>query len=263
MKEKIYLVIMLILMCSLLSCSSRKPPAEIIKPTDVKTVSLPDTLRGKAPDFYEVNGSRYYPLPDSHGFVQFGKASWYGSKFHGKPTASGEIFNMHAKSAAHKTLPLGTYVTVANLSNNKEILVKINDRGPFVKGRIIDLSYSAAKDLDLVGPGVADVKVTALGKEIGKSTLGGGNKTLVEVKELKKGEFTIQVGAFKEKQNAQDLADRLKIVFEYINIQVYNDAEKGTLYRVRVSKSKTLTQAGEFEKRLEDMGFKEAFIVRL
>ena len=263
MKKSISLFIIPILISSLLSCAGRIPPEKISKPPDVNIVSLPETIEGKPLDYYEVNGMRYYPLPDSHGFIEIGKASWYGSEFHGKPTASGEVFDMHNKSAAHKTLPLGTYVKVLNLSNNKEIVVKVNDRGPFIKGRIIDLSYSAAKELELVGPGVVDVKVTALGKEVGKITSSGKNVTLIEVNELERGEFTVQVGAFMNIENARNLTNRLKVIFDYADIQQYNDAERGILYRVHVSKSKTLTQATEFEKKLEEMGFKEAFIVRL
>ncbi|MBN2059957.1 MAG: septal ring lytic transglycosylase RlpA family protein [Deltaproteobacteria bacterium] len=263
MKKYLCLLITPILMSSLLSCAGRIPTERITKPTDVNIVSLPDTIKGKPPDSYEVNGIRYYPLPDSYGYVEIGQASWYGSKFHGNPTASGEIYNMYDKSAAHKTLPLGTYVSVLNLSNNKEVVVKINDRGPFIKGRIIDLSYSAAKELDLVGPGIIDVKVTALGKEIGRTLSNDRNATLIEANELEKGEFTIQVGAFLQIENAVNLTNRLKVIFDYADIQRYNDAEQGTIYRVHVSKSKTLSQASELEKRLEEMGFREAFIVRL
>ena len=123
-------------------------------------------VRGQKP--YVINGERYFPISDAQGFVQRGLASWYGKKFHGRPTASGEIFDMNRMSAAHKTLPLGTYVRTVNLKNNKQIVVKINDRGPFVKGRIIDLSYAAAKKIGLIGPGVARVKLTVMGKEVEK-----------------------------------------------------------------------------------------------
>ena len=224
---------------------------------------LPTSSKGKVTDSYVVNGKRYYRLDASHGFVQTGKASWYGSKFHGRPTASGEIYNMYKKSAAHKTLPLGTYVKVLNLSNKKETVVRINDRGPFVKGRVIDLSYAAAKEIDLISIGVSDVKVIALAKEVdGPKSKNGGNPR-IEIKDLDKGEFTIQVGAFMDKDNAQTLADRLKVLYDYVKISRYVDSEKGALYRVHVSKSNTLHKAMEIEKKLEDMGFAEAFIVRI
>jgi len=195
--------------------------------------------------------------------VQNGNASWYGKKFHGRPTANGEIYDMYEKSAAHKTLPLGTYVKVVNLSNKKQVIVRINDRGPFVKGRVIDFSYAAAKEIDLVGPGVARVKIVALGKEVGKIESPSGNKPVIEIKDLKKGEFTVQVGAFKNEKNAIRLCSRLKVVFDYVDMERFEDINKGMVYRVRVSKSGTLTKAGEMESKLESMGFEEAFIVSL
>jgi rare lipoprotein A len=154
-------------------------------------------------------------------------------------------------------------VKVLNLSNKRYAILRINDRGPFVKGRIIDLSYGAAKEIGLIGPGVADVKIVALAREVGKFKSPQGLKPVVEFTDLNKGEFTIQVGAFKNKDNALRLADRLKVIFSYVDTTTYDDKDKGMLYRVRVSKSKTLNQAGEIEKRLEGMGFEEAFIVSL
>ena len=132
-----------------------------------------------------------------------------------------------------------------------------------MKGRIIDISYAGAKEIALIGPGVADVKIIAYGKEVGRLKSKGGSKPLVELKDLGKGEFTIQVGAFHDKENALRLADRLRVLFGYVNIKSFRDKDRRTIHRVHVSKSKTLTQAGEIEKRLEEMGFKEAFIVRI
>ena len=228
-----------------------------------KLIVLPE--KSKDPSFrpYVINGERYYPLPDSDGFVQTGNASWYGKKFHGRPTASGERYNMYKESAAHKTLPLGTFVRVLNFSNKKQIIVRINDRGPFVKGRIIDLSYAAAKKIGLIGPGVAPVRIVALGRQVGKLKSPQGIKPVVEIRDLKLGDFTVQVGAFKDQNNALKLADRLKVIFDYVDVSVHDDTGEGTLYKVRVSKSKTLTKAGKIEKRLEAMGFDKAFIVSL
>lgn len=261
MKKQLYICLIPVFL--LFACARGKPYVHVVKPPPPKTITLPKTAMEEIPGSYVVNGARYYPLPDSHGFVQFGKASWYGKEFHGRPTSNGEIYDMHKKTAAHKTLPLGTYVKVLNLSNNRHTIVRINDRGPFVKGRIIDLSYASAKEITLIGPGVTDVKITALGKQVGKSTSKIGAKPIVELKDLKEGDFTIQVGAFKDKNNALRLADRLKVIFDYVNISKYIDKDDITLFRVHVSKSHTLTQAGEIEKRLEDMGFTEAFIVRI
>jgi rare lipoprotein A len=246
----------LILSLFLISCAGSGSPIRISKPSSAK-------IKTSAHESYVVNGKRYYSLPDSTGFVETGEASWYGKKFHGNSTASGEIYDMHKLSAAHKTLPFGTYVKVINLENNRYTIVRINDRGPFVKGRIIDLSYQAAKELLLIGPGVGPVKITALGKEIEKKVSNKKSSPVLEVKNLKTGEFTIQVGAFKDKKNATSLARRLKVIFKYVNIIEYLDDNKVTLYRLHVSKTTTLGKAGEMEKKLEDMGFTEAFIVRL
>ncbi len=253
--------LLLIMATQFLSACARERVYVKASPPPIKVIVLPETEEGIRP--YEVNGERFYPLTKADGFVQYGKASWYGKKFHGRPTSSGEVFNMYKKSAAHKTLPLGTYVSVLNLSNKKQSVVRINDRGPFVKGRIIDLSYAAAKEIGLVRPGLADVKIVALGKEVGRLKTASGPRPVVELADLERGEFTIQVGAFQDRENALRLADRLKVVFDYVHIAVYLDEDQRTFYKVQVSRSKTLTQAGEIEKKLEDMGFTEAFIVRI
>ena len=214
-------------------------------------------------DFYVVNGERYYPIPNSLGFIETGKASWYGKDFHGHPTSSGEIYDMYKKTAAHKTLPIGTYVKVMNLENNKSTIVRINDRGPFIRGRIIDLSYTAATELDIVVPGSADVKIIALGKEIGELKSKDGPIPLLDIKDFETGEFTVQVGAFKDKNNALTLVERLKVIFDYVNIVEYTDKDNQVFFRLHVSKSTTLAKAGEIEKRLEAMGFTDSFILRI
>ena len=111
---------------------------------------------------YEVLGKRYTVMPSASGYKERGVASWYGHKFHGNLTSNREVYDMHAMTAAHKTLPLPTYVRVRNLSNGRTIIVRVNDRGPFVHNRIIDLSYSAAKKLDMIGSGTSLVEVEAI-----------------------------------------------------------------------------------------------------
>lgn len=115
------------------------------------------------PASYAVFGKTYRLLPTSKGYVEEGMASWYGDKFHGKPTSSGTPYDMHAYTAAHKTLPIPSYVIVTNTETKKSITVLVNDRGPFVKGRIIDLSLAAAKELNVVQKGTAPVRVEAVG----------------------------------------------------------------------------------------------------
>lgn len=230
----------------------------------VNRIVLPDTAPGKEPPPYVVRGVRYYPLPDAQGFVQTGQASWYGRPFHGRTTSNGETYDMYRPTAAHKTLPFGTRVRVENLTNGKSTLVRINDRGPFVKGRIIDLSYGSAKKIGLVGPGVATVRITALGRQIATRTRsGGGERPVVETRDLRSGEFTVQVGAFVNRSNALHLAKRLGVLFDYVKVMVYVDEKNRTLHRVRVTKSTSLDEAGKREEQLKGMGFQDSFVVRI
>lgn len=111
---------------------------------------------------YTVAGTTYYPLESAKGFTETGVASWYGGKFHGRKTASGEKYNQNKMTAAHKTLPFGTKVRVKNLENGKTAVVRINDRGPFKKGRVIDLSKAAAKKLDITKTGTAKVRIKVM-----------------------------------------------------------------------------------------------------
>lgn len=242
MKHKIYIFILLFLLFS--ACSSKKTYVRVAYPIPGK--STPEKRDGS----YEINGERYYPVSSSAGFVQTGNASWYGGEFHGRKTSNGEVYDMNGKSAAHKILPFNTYVKVQNLANNKCTIVRINDRGPFVKGRIIDLSYAAAKEIDLVGPGTSKVKITALSRD----QIDPG---------IQEGIFTVQVGAFSEHDNARRLADKLRVLYSYVRISEYINEDKIRFFRLHVSKTHTLHSAVETEKKLEEMGFTEAFIVRL
>jgi len=252
-----------VVLLSLTACSKRVHHVPVGVPPSKRLVVLPETKAYDKMRPYVVNGETYYPIPSAEGFVQEGLASWYGADFHGRPTANGEVFDMYQPSAAHKTLPLGTYVRVSNLAAKRETIVRINDRGPFVKGRVIDLSYAAAKDLGLLGPGVAPVRIEALARQVGEVESSGVKQPVVEILDLEEGLFSVQVGAFSDRRNALRLADRLRPVFGDADVSVYVDKDRGVLYRVRVSKSRTLTQAAQVEERLEAMGFAEAFIVAL
>ena len=258
-----YLIIAIVLAGLVSACGQRDRYVRVTSPSSPKSVLVPQKSRGGSAQYYTVNGVRYYPLPDSVGYSEIGNASWYGGKFHGRRTASGEIFDMHKRSGAHKTLPIGTYVRVINLDNNKYTVLRINDRGPFVKGRIVDLSYAAAKEIGLIGPGVAKVRVTALGKEIKSAGTTNNSPAVVEVTDLNLGDFSVQIGAFQDEKNANQLADRLRVIFEYVNVVKYADANNRIFYRVWVSKTGTLQDAGDMEKRLENMGFIDAFVVRM
>jgi len=260
---KIRIPFLLIIPFIITSCIHTRPYVEVVGHATSRPSPQPEKKSGLQTDYYIVNGERYYPLPDSLGFTETGKASWYGEEFHGRPTSSGETYDMNKKTAAHKTLPLGTYVKVINLENNESTIVRINDRGPFVKGRIIDLSYGAAKEIDMADTGLADVQVVALGREVGDLPQENGAVPILDLRDFETGEFTVQVGAFKERSNAYNLAERLKVDFEYVNVMEYASKDNGVFYRVHVSKSTALSRAWEFEKRLEKMGFTEAFILRI
>ena len=132
-----------------------------------------------------------------------------------------------------------------------------------MKNRIIDLSYAAAKEIDLIGPGVAKVRIEALGRQVDAVKSPIGISPIVEIKDFKTGEFIVQAGAFKNKNNALKLTNRLKVVFQNVEIQVKNESVLGKIYKVRISKITTLTRATEIERKLKTMGFNEAFIASL
>lgn len=141
-----------------------RPPAAGEIPANVHDIpdAVPEPVersRYGNPESYEVFGKRYDVMADARGFKERGHASWYGKKFHGRRTSSGEKYDMFAMSAAHKTLPIPTFARVTNLSNGKSVVVRVNDRGPFHEGRIVDLSYTAAAKLDLIAHGSAEVEL--------------------------------------------------------------------------------------------------------
>lgn len=211
------------------------------------------------PKPYKVLGKWYQPIPSAKDFRQEGIASWYGADFHGKKTSNGEIYDMHALTAAHKTLPLGTWVRVRNTSNDKEVVVRINDRGPFVGKRIIDLSYTAAQKLDMVGPGTAPVVVVALGASKGKAPP-SEPPTEFEPLDYDRGTFTFQVGAFKNRSNAERLVRTLSKTYPNAHISRY-DTGSEIFYRVRVGKYSSLQQIMKEEHELAKAGFADSFIV--
>lgn len=211
------------------------------------------------PQPYKVGKHWYQPLKDADDYRERGTASWYGRQFHGRKTASGETYDMHALTAAHKTLPMGTYVRAHNLHNGKTVDVRINDRGPFVRGRVIDLSYEAAKRIGVIGPGTAPVEIVALGSLKETEVAGKVQQTLVPG-DYYSGDFTIQVGAFKERQNAEKLRNELALTYRDTHIGVYEGAQ-GTFYRVRVGRTNRLEQARKFQEILEAAGYEDAMVV--
>lgn len=180
----------------------------------------------------------------STGTTQRGIASWYGEPFHGRTTASGETYDMHGLTAAHRQLPLGTRVAVRNLDNGRQVELRINDRGPFIRGRILDLSYGAAKVLGVVGPGLAKVEIRIL--EIGDGRSGPGLNS----------RFTVQLGAFSQRQNAIALMRRAAKRHEGVEVD-----SKGDVHRVRLGLFSSQTAAEELRRQLMAEGFEALVIV--
>lgn len=149
---------------------------------------------------YTIRGKTYRPFTSAHGFTEVGVASWYGPGFHGKLTANGERYNQNSMTAAHKLLPFNTDIRVTNLDNGKSIVVRINDRGPFVDNRVIDLSRTGAEKIGMIGPGTARVRLEAVNAKAPILTPDGDMR----------GTFYIQVGAFRVRSNAQRLINTLK-----------------------------------------------------
>jgi rare lipoprotein A len=209
---------------------------------------------------YEVRGKRYYPLPSAEDYVERGIASWYGSDFHGRRTSTGEIYNMYAHTAAHKTLPLNTYVQVINEKNGKKTVVRINDRGPFVDGRVIDLSYAAATDLGMAEQGLAPVEIVALGYARENWQDGKYVREYVKPPSYLVGDFTIQVGSFVQQENAQRLYASLSSRYPGTTITVF-DLGAQRFYRVRVGQYSRLDEAETAAKRFQELGFPHAFVI--
>lgn len=218
------------------------------------------------PRDYEVFGKRYVVMQSSYGFSEQGIASWYGSKFHGNPTSSGEIYDMYSMTAAHKTLPLPTTVKVTNLKNGRTVVVRVNDRGPFVPKRIIDLSYSAAQKLDMLRSGTTPVEIVAVtgsnaGYPVSVPAETPASDAAVAANGIEQPATDraaptlavayLQVGAFGESINAQLLKSRLQsdgLIDIFIH---YEPGVAPALYRVRIGPIGTVDEYQQLVNRVE------------
>jgi rare lipoprotein A len=178
-------------------------------------------------------------------YVEEGIASWYGVPFDGRRTSNGEIYNMHQFTAAHRTLPFNAVVRVTNLTNGKQTEVRINDRGPFVGNRVIDLSYSAAQAIGMIGPGTAQVRL---------EVLAGPSPTA--------GYFGVQVGAFLRQENAERLKAQLEASYSPVRVVPF-DSPNGLFYRVRVGRFDTEDAAEQLASELHASDQFTTFVVRL
>ena len=250
----------------LAACSSSRArmPADNILPTGsnggVSKVGKP----------YKISGNWYYPK-EEHAYDAVGIASWYGKQFHGKPTANGETYNMNALTAAHKTLPLPTNVKVTNLQNGRSIIVRINDRGPFVGDRVIDLSRRAAQILGFTNQGTTKVRVQALN---GKGEVVKSRKKLTRnthipakrnpvpqiVQQVKTSGLVVQAGSFKEKDNAHSRIRELENAGIKANITqaLVNGV---TYFRVVIGNFSNRGGAESVLERVQARGFYDARII--
>jgi rare lipoprotein A len=250
-RRRLYFVLATFAAFVVTSCASVPPERPSVPPKP--------SVEGKGKP-YEVFGEKYYPLLSSRGFEETGIASWYGGEFHGRKTSNGEIYNMYCSTAAHKTLPFDTVVRITNLGTGREILARINDRGPFVRDRIVDLSLKCAADLGIVNNGTAMVKVVALGRER-KVVVDGKEQIIYESPfSYDVGNFTIQVGSFVVWKNAERLKRRLAEQYKNAHIVVYDRGDR-TFYRVRVERAPTLRAAIDIQTVLETEGFQNTFVV--
>ena len=208
------------------------------------------------PPSYVVAGKRYHVLTSSLGYTEQGIASWYGKKFHGRRTSSGEPYDMYAMTAAHKSLPLPTYVRVTNLENGRAAILRVNDRGPFHGNRIIDLSFAAATKLDIITNGTGLVEVQAINP---MQPMQAQSTSLLTV--ARDPNVFIQVGAFASRQNAESLRNRLKLHdLGEIEIQPSEDPEQ-TLFKVRIGPLATVDLADQTTQRLHALGWQDYRVV--
>jgi len=221
------------------------------------------------PPFYDVNGRRYQVLASADGYVERGVASWYGPDFHGHSTSSGERYDMYAMTAAHRTLPIPCYARITNLANGRSVVVRVNDRGPFVANRIVDLSYSAAQRLDIVRTGTAFVELRTVGPDGAMATAAQGQVPAPAPaptpapppgapSPAQTVALYIQVGAYRDEGNAQRVVRRLQDSGVPHVFSLAQAAQPRPLRRVRIGPIATVEEFDQLAARLATLGYPEA-----
>ena len=259
----------LLLIGSLAACAGHAPQPSASAPREatgsgVTSAVPPRSDRGNPP-FYEVLGKRYHVLPTSAGYVQRGVASWYGQDFHGLSTSSGETYDMNAMTAAHTTLPLPTWVEVTNLVNGKRVIVKVNDRGPFVDNRLIDLSFAAATALDMVGTGTTRVEVRAVAPPPdafrAATPVAAAAAPPPPAQGASVERMYLQVGAFAQQENAERLVARLR-ASGFTNPTLVTQPDDGRrLHRVWLGPVRDSVEYDALDARLRTIGVSNARLV--
>jgi len=250
------------------------------QPESSSHASMPDGRGGahKTGKPYKIGGRWYTPMPFETAYDETGVASWYGRDFHGKRTANGEVYDMHALSAAHKTLPLPTLVRVTNLDNGRTVIVRVNDRGPFVKDRLIDLSYAAAMQLGYARRGTAHVRVQTLDTAppsqasalaMGAKLTAADQPNTIHVSSpddlsvaatAPSGNIFIQLGAFSSQDNASRLQQRLQSDFPAAHTVAVPRPDH-TLYRVRIGPFDDMVKIEHTVLSLQQKGFQKPMVV--
>jgi len=260
------LLLLAVLVSMLLaSCAGKKPqePADGPSTTDLKAQDVADAVPQAEPlarygnhSPYEVFGKKYYVLPSRDGYHERGVASWYGSKFHGRRTSSGEPYDMHLATAAHKTLPLPTYAEVTNLDNGKKVIVKINDRGPFKDDRLIDMSYGAALRLGMTGTGTARVDVRVI--DVAADAPAASYTADAGSKGTDPAGTWLQAGAYGKRSGAEQLAGQL----ERASLYPVSIHDIGNLFRVWLGPYGNATEVESVINRAIELGFERPHRVR-
>ncbi|MCX7545562.1 septal ring lytic transglycosylase RlpA family protein [Marinicella gelatinilytica] len=248
MKSAIWIIMVLL---TLAGCG-KKDSYRDIDPQDIKPwqpKSEPLSKYGNHSP-YRVHGKIYRVNNHPTGFKQSGKASWYGKQFHGRKTSNQETFDMYKLTAAHKTLPLPSYVEVTNLKNNKKVVVRVNDRGPFVGDRIIDLSYAAAKMLDFVNDGVTPVDIKVV-----------NSPHDLQQKPIAQGLTYLQLGAFSDQQAAYNLAKKSSQLLGIETFVTILTTPAGLLHRVRIGPINSEFKINQLLNRVSNAGIANAQII--
>jgi len=231
-------------------------PVDVMAVTDAIPKYEKRTRAGN-PREYKVLGKWYKVLAQSKGYKERGIASWYGTKFHGRKTSNGEVYNMYAMTAAHKTLPIPSYVRVTHLKNNRSVVLRINDRGPFHDNRIIDLSYTAAVKLGIKQTGTGLVEVTAVGFDSPETSA----SVETQLGQEQQPAFYLQVGAFVSPENARQLQEKL-LLSEIAFSRIHHERSQGNdIYKVQVGPLYSEQQAKRENEKLVQRGFNHPQLV--
>lgn len=265
-KQRISCIFLLLLTAVLVSsCAGMKDsaPANYSKQwheiPDAVPVSVKQSKYGN-PGSYVVMGKKYYVMDSAEGFKQKGIASWYGNKFHGQRTSSGEDYNMYAMTAAHKTLPIPVFVEITNSDNGRKAIVKVNDRGPFHDGRIIDLSYAAATKLGVAQTGTANVTIRVVTSEEDKNRR--RSERFVESPVSEGDKLYVQVAAFATEKNARKYLDKLQGE-GFFDVRLHIESKKGkAVYRVRIGPLPSENVAKNVLSQLKENNYHNLKIVK-